>query len=153
MIKPRHTTLRNPHMRMAYRIAKDLYFVNRWNEKTVPVCVLVKDKKILSYGVGGNGMHQMTGMCARVDKPGSDYSLCQWCDGWQHAEQWALRRCQEDPRGATMYMYGMYKLCPVCEDTLEANGIKDVVILRRAKVLFDRHRIGTVVGKPKQFNK
>ncbi len=117
----------------------------------MPVCVIVKAGEILSYGVGGNGMHQMTGVCKRVNKPGSPYSACKWCIGWQHAEQWALRRCQTDPVGSTMYMYGMWHLCDECEWTLEKNGIAEIIMLERASTLFNRHKRGTVVGSPKQF--
>lgn len=149
--KYRHVGIEDRHMRMAYDIAKSFYRPKRWNLKTTPVCVIVKDQTVIGIGIAGGGMHPMRAECARLYRPGSPYSECEWCQEEAHAEQEALRALKADPRGATAYLYGMYHMCETCRAAMAAVGIEDLVLLGGAEVLFNRHDPGTVIGTPRQF--
>lgn len=141
----------NVHMQTMYAIARALYSVNRWNQKTTPICIIARGDEVLALGIAGNGMHPLTAHCDRVDKPGSDYSACKWCQEDQHAEIRALSCLKTDARGAKAYLYGHFHACDNCCKGMELFGIETVVLLEKSSELFDRHHPNTVIGKPDQF--
>ncbi len=151
-MKITYVTIKNPHMRTAYNIAKSFYLVRNWNKKTIPVCIIAKDDELLSFGVGGNGLHQVTGDCGRLGREkGSQYSDCKWCDYPEHSERYAIRGLRSYPFKAKAYMYGHYHVCDECKKALKEVGISHVVLLKNASVLFNRHNPKSIVGKPEQF--
>lgn len=141
----------NLYMKIAYQLAKCLYLTNKWNLKTTPICIIVKNNAIISIGISGNGMHPLTGKCDRIDKPGSDYSLCKYCQEDEHAEIRAISELKTDPKGARCYLYGHYHACTNCIAKLEDIGIRDMVLLDNSDILFNRHNPETVIGSPDQF--
>lgn len=141
----------NLYMKIAYQIAKCLYLTNKWNLKTTPICIIVKDNAIISVGISGNGMHPLTANCDRLNKPGSDYSLCKYCTEAEHAEIRAISELKTDPKGARCYLYSHYYACENCIAKLAEIGIRDIVLLYNSDILFDRHKEGTVIGSPDQF--
>lgn len=147
----RHVSIQDPHMRVAYDLARSFYRLKRWNLKAAPVCVIVKDGRVLGIGISGGGMHQMTGTCARLGREGAPYSDCEWCAEPQHAEQDALRSLKTDPRGATAYLYGHWHMCQACRAAMEAVGLTDWVLLDNAEALFDHRNPETVIGSATQF--
>lgn len=145
----------NEFMKAAYEKAKELYEIKKWNLKTTPVAVIVRDGKILSFGVAGNGMHPTYGKCDRLDLPGSPYTACDYCVEIEHAEQYALRALKWSkisPYGADLYLYGHWHMCPKCVQSARDQGIKRLVLLTDSERLFDRHHPDTVIGKPEQFS-
>lgn len=148
-----YVPISNKYMRAAYEVAKGFYNVKKWNKKTTPVCLLVKNGKVLSVGVSGGGMHAILGKCDREDRPGSPYSDCRHCEESQHAEMRALSELKNDPKGAKCYLYGHFHACKTCVARMAEMGIEEVVLLRWAKILFDRHEPGTVIGTPRQFDR
>ncbi len=151
-MKITYVTIKNPHMRTAYNIAKSLYLVRKWNKKTIPVCIIAKDDELLSFGVGGNGLHQVAGDCDRLlASKGSAYGDCKWCDYPVHAERNAINMLRSYPFKAVAYMYGHYKVCEECKKALKSVGIEHVILLKNADVLFNRHNPKSVVGKEEQF--
>ena len=146
-----YTSLEDKSMRLAYDVAKSFYRLNSWNQKACPVAVIRKNDAVLAIGVSGDGMHQMTAHCDRLDKPGSPYTECKWCVETLHAEQDAIRRLKTDPKGALCYLYGHFHACKACISAMEVLGILDVVLLEGSETLFNRHDPGTIIGKPEQF--
>lgn len=160
MIKFEHVTISNPWMWLAYLIAKDFYKIHLWNKKTIPVAVLISATgEYISHGICSNGMHAVLGHCNRIEEKGTPYHLCEHCATDQHAEVKAIENASFRFSGlnilptkdATMYIYGHYKTCDSCYTLLEMAGIKKVVFLENAEVLFDRHNPNTVIGTAKQF--
>ncbi len=152
-MKYSYTTLDNEYMKLAYKLGKNLYMIKKWNLKTIPVAVLVKDGKYVAHGICSDGKHAIEGHCNRLETKGTAYDTCPHCRESEHAEQKALQDAYDkNVQGAVVYMYGMYKLCPTCTEALEARGITECVFLENAEVLFDRHHPDTVLGTNKQFN-
>lgn len=153
--KYRHVGIGDPNMRMAYDIARAFYRYRGWNLKTTPVAVIAKGGRVLSVGVSGDGMHAMLGECARLDLPGSPYGLCEWCREEKHAEHDALLRLDPalaaEARGATCYLYGHWRMCDGCVESLRIAGVTDLALLSHSRILFDRHDPETVIGRPEQF--
>ncbi len=155
--KYRYVNITNKYMFFAYRIAKALYLVNGWNQKTTPVAVIVNNGLAYSWAAAAHGLHALEGRCERSDKPGSPYSDCKWCVPSHHAERLALDFALKSYKkgtlkGASVYMYGHWHMCQDCVAVLRAAGIKDFVLLENSSELFDRHHENTVIGTPHQFS-
>ena len=140
------------HMTFARDVARSLYKVWGWNQKTTPVCVLVdKDLNIVSWAAAADGMHPLQRHCDRTMSPGSSYNDCEWCIPEKHAEALALLRTDVRLKGGTAYLWGHYKMCVHCVDLLRYAGVKRFVLLEEAATLFDRHKPGNMIGRPEQF--
>lgn len=150
-MKYEYVHLENKYMLFAYSIAKAFYELEKWNNKTSPVAVIVQGGKVVSYAITADGAHARYGVCGRLVTPGQPYSDCLYCVEDQHAEQIAINRLKIDPHGSEIYIYGMYKVCPTCETTLVKNGITTCYLLEDSSVLFDRHNEKTVLGTKEQF--
>lgn len=150
----RTVTLQNEWMKLAYNIAKQHYVINNWNLKTTPVAVIVgQDGRYISHGSCADGRHAIHGFCNRLEVAGSSYENCMFCHEVQHAERLAIEAAGDKPLiGASIYIYGHYKVCEHCLKLLHFHGITQIYILENAHVLFDRHNPNTVLGKPEQFN-
>lgn len=150
----RYVGIDNLAMHFAYMRAKELYMHRRWNKKTTPVAVIMKNNEPISWAASANGAHAIEGKCYRLNKRGSDYSECGWCSEDNHAEQIALRRAKEQNQsvhGCDLYLYGHWHMCETCRKALKEAGIENLFLLENAAVLFDRHHPKTVIGKEEQF--
>ncbi len=138
---------------IAYIYAKNLYLQYKWNSKTIPVCLIIKDGKFISKGICSDGGHAIDGKCDRLKEAGTPYEMCKHCKEEEHAERKALMNAyDQDLTGAIIYLYGHYILCEECIKALNARGIFDCYLLENSAVLFDRHNKDTVLGKSKQFD-
>ena len=147
-----YVTLGNKFMRIAYEKAKALYNTTKWNLKTTPIAVIVKDEKVIAIGIANDGKHVLHRKCDRLGASGTPYENCKWCTNEEHAEIKALGKCKgQDIKNAVLYLYGHYRLCESCTKALKDKGITDFVFLENAEVLFDRHNPNTVLGTEKQF--
>lgn len=147
-----YVSLDNEWMRLAYKLAKNLYFINKWNLKTTPVAIIVKNNRYITHGICADGAHPLQAKCDRLDTKGSSYETCEYCREDQHAERKALQEAYDkDLAGAIIYVYGHYKLCDSCIKALNERGIFSCVLLENSKILFDRHDPDTVLGTEKQF--
>jgi len=148
----RYVSIKNKWIEEAYNEAKKLYNHKKWNLKTTPVAVIVKNDKFISLGISANGKHPLLGKCDRLGKSGTDYDKCEHCAHDQHAERFALNKVpHEDLKGAEIYLYGHYKMCDECIKELQKRGIYHYYLLENSEVLFDRHNKDTVLGTNKQF--
>lgn len=149
----KYVGLDNEWMRQAYDIAKELYNHKKWNLKTTPVAVIVDiNGKFVSQGASANGKHALLGHCDRLGKAGTDYSKCKHCAHDQHAELYALKNANKTKlTGATIYLYGHYKMCDNCIKVLSREGIYKCVLLKDCEKLFDRHNVNTILGTNRQF--
>lgn len=142
----------NRYMEFARDIARCLFKVWGWNEKTTPVCVLVdKEQNIVSWAACADGAHALQRHCDRSGTQGTSYNDCEWCRPEKHAEALALSRTDARLKGGTAYLWGHYKMCSHCVALLYDAGITRLVLLNEAERLFDRHRIGNLIGRPEQF--
>jgi len=148
----KYVTLENEYMRLAYKLAKNLYMVRYWNKKTTPVAIIVKDGMYISHGVCADGRHAIEGTCNRLEEKGTSYDTCRNCKEEEHAEQKALIDAKDvNLRGAVLYVYGHYHICDVCAKALNVRGIDTCYLLENATELFDRHHANTVLGTSRQF--
>ncbi len=148
----KYTSLGNKFMKVAYSIAKSLYNKTKWNLKTTPVVVIVKDNKIITTGVANKGQHVLQQKCKRLGRSGTPYTDCKWCISEEHAEIIALENCKgQNIKDATAYLYGHYKFCKPCLQALKNRGVRTFVVLDDAIILFDRHHPNTVLGTKNQF--
>lgn len=147
-----YVNLENQFMRLAYKLAKNLYMVKKWNLKTTPVAVLVKNGEYINHGVCADGAHAINGHCDRLGEAGTSYGNCKHCAEEEHAERKALQAAYDkDLQGSEVYVYGHYKMCDHCIAALKARGVTRFVLLENASTLFDRHHPQTVLGTENQF--
>lgn len=148
-----YVNIENDWMKLAYKLAKNLYMQKKWNLKTSPVAIIVKDGKFVSHGICADGNHAIEGKCDRLETKGTSYDNCKYCMESEHAERKALQEgYDQDLNDAHIYVYGHYKLCDSCIAALNARGIYKCFLLENASELFDRHHANTVIGKPTQFS-
>lgn len=99
--------------------------------------VIVKDNKILSWGVSGNGYHDKHG-CERKKRGivSGQYEICPGCHFDNHSERNAIRMAEErglkdQLKGATVYLYNHWWACEQCTTKLKSFGIKKVILSRK----------------------
>lgn len=142
----------NRYMEFARDIGKALFKVWGWGEKTTPICVLVdSDQNIVSWAAAADGMHPLNKHCDRLHAKGLSYNDCEWCRPEKHAEALALSRTDVRLKHGTAYLWGHYKMCSHCTALLKDAGIKHFVLVKDAEQIFDRHKVGNLVGRPEQF--
>lgn len=147
-----YVDLNDKFMSIAYTYAKRIYLEYKWNQKTIPVCLIVKDDKFVSKGICSDGGHAKDGTCSRLKESGLPYDACKHCKEEEHAERKALAAAyDQDLTGAVLYLYGHYKLCPSCIEALNARGITECYLLKNSEALFNRHLKSSVLGTPEQF--
>lgn len=80
-------------------------------------------------------------VCPRVEansKSGEDYHFCSdICNQDFHGERAAIDACIDsgaDPRGATVYVVGHTYCCDGCIAAMQANGVKQAIVLDSNKV-------------------
>ncbi len=141
----------NQYMTFARDIARACYKVWGWDKKTQPVAVIVQKEEIVSWAIAADGMHALNRVCDREMDKGSDYDACEWCRPAMHAEALAVSRAGTSLGGATCYVWGHYKMCDHCVLLLNKAGIKSLVLMKDSEILFNRHRAGSLVGRPEKF--
>jgi deoxycytidylate deaminase len=138
----------NPFIKQAEEYAR-LYSL----DKTMPTgAVLVKDGSIIALGANGSNYHEVHG-CFRVKNnipTGQGYELCEGCSPDNHAEAKAITAAKElciDLVDSDIYLWGHYWCCKPCWDKMIAAGIKNVFLLEKSEILFDKNNPNNIVGK------
>jgi dCMP deaminase len=146
-------------------VKKDNFFMNEAREfaknnsldKTMPTgAVLVKDKKIFSFGANGSSYHKEHG-CFRVKNnipTGEGYELCEGCHPKNHAEAKVIYEAQKnniDTKDSDLYLWGHFWCCKTCWDKMIDAGIKDIYLMEDSDILFNKEDRNNIIGH--QFDK
>ncbi len=138
-----YVSLDNKFMREAATYAAE----NAFEGMTVTSTVLVKDGKIISKGINGDGYHQKNNRCEREGMPsGKGYELCPGCHPDNHSERVAIKKAQElgvDLSDAEAYLYGHWWSCESCMNALSEAGVKNLYLLEGGKQFFAREIEGS----------
>lgn len=114
--------------------------------------VLVKDEIIIARAANGSDYHKHN-ECERVKKgipTGQGYDLCEGCHPKNHSEQSVIQEAKKnglDASGADIYLWGHWWCCEPCWKVMIENGIRDVYLLEKSEILFDRSHPENIVGK------
>jgi len=84
------------------------------------------------YWIGSNWCHNAQEECPRKDyKSGEGYELCKSvCQQDNHAEVDVCMNAGVYAKGGTLYLLGHTYCCDHCKKTMDAFGIKEVIIGR-----------------------
>jgi deoxycytidylate deaminase len=119
-------------------------------DKSMPTSsVIVKDGNIIGHGANGSKYHE-THICERVKRgipTGQGYELCEGCHPKNHSEPRAIDDAGESAKGADLYLWGHWWCCEPCWNSIIGAGIKDVYLVEGSEVLFNREKVGNIVGK------
>ncbi|MFZ3015994.1 MAG: deaminase [Minisyncoccia bacterium] len=118
--------------------------------------VVVKNSEILGLGANGSNYHK-NHECERIKKnipTGQGYDLCEGCHPKNHSELKAIKDAMDkdfNPKGADLYLWGHWWCCEPCWDAIIKAGIKNVYLMNRSEILFNKENSDNIVGK--QFPK
>src|SRR3989338_4761360 len=123
-------------------------------DKTILVAaVIVKDYQVIGWGANGSDYHT-NNQCQRVVlgcKTGEGYELCEGCHPKNHSEAKAIKDVQSrgllDARGADLYLWGHWWCCKSCCDAMIEAGIRDVYLLDRSYILFNKNHPDNIVER------
>jgi len=101
--------------------------------------VLVREGEIIGAGANGSTYHEQHG-CERKKQnipTGEGYQLCGGCHPKNHAEQTAIRHC-ENPNQADLYLWGHWWCCESCWNAMIQADIKNVYLPEGAEGMFKK---------------
>lgn len=139
-----YVPVENPFMQQAKKLVDDLEqqlsekYPGKVFEERKLGAVVVKNGVIIGAGTNGVLYHVEHG-CERKRQnipTGTGYELCEGCSPKNHAEQTALRSCNEDPVGADLYLWGHWWCCESCWGKMITAGIERVYLVEGAEKLF-----------------
>jgi len=152
----------NPFMREA----KDLCVKHSTDDKQPTAAVIVKDGKVLGRGANQSKLRSAflkklheKGWCVRKIlkvKTGEKYWMCPGCSGYDmHAEAEAIANTRKNgyaTEGADLYLWGHWWCCEPCWKKIIDSGIKNVYLLEKSEVYFNRGNPNNLIGR-RNFSK
>ena len=122
-------------------------------DKTLPGgAVIVYEEIIIGLGANGSDHHEKSG-CRRAElgcKTGEGYELCEGCHPKNHSEPRAIQNALSrgyKTKGADLYLWGHWWCCKWCWDSMLKAGIKNVYLLEKSEVLFNKEHPDNMIGK------
>jgi len=139
----------NMHMRTAKEFARKFSL-----DEIMPGAAVVADAGGHVIGIGANGSkYHKKQKCRRVVlgcKTGEGYELCEGCHPKNHSEAKAIADAgqrRHSTIGADLYLWGHWWFCGSCWDCMIAAGIRNVYLLERSHILFNREHPNNIVGR------
>lgn len=143
-----YVSMDNQYMTRAKAYAKEF----RSNLVLPSAAVIVKDDEMIGVGSIGNNPAHIKG-CVRVElhmPTGQGYDLCDGCSPKNHSERQAVFDAMKqghDATGADLYLWGHWWACEPCWKAMIEAGIKNVYLLERSEVLFNKEHPDNIIGR------
>ena len=160
--KLKFVSANNIYIKEAYKYAK-----KHSTERRHPTgMVIVKDKTIVAYGANQaklrkkilQRLHRRYCIRKLLHVPtGRSYWLCPGCADYSfHAEVQAVeyaRKRQINLLDSDAYLWGHWWCCQNCSNVLEKAGIRQIYLLQKAHILFNRNNKFNKIGDFAYFDK
>jgi len=144
----RFVSIENKFMKSAMLFARENSL-----DKIMPIgSVLVKDNNIIGLGANGSDYHNKN-ICKRISlniATGQGYDLCEGCHYKNHSEQRAISDAiikGFNIRGSDLYLWGHWWCCRWCRNLIISSNIKNIYLLEKSEILFNKNKKGNIVGK------
>lgn len=131
--------------------AKEFSCRHSLDDKQKTGSVLVKDNVIIGRGANGSKYH-INNICERVKRnipTGKGYDLCEGCHPNNHSESKSILNAKKtglDISGADLYLWGHWWCCQPCWNVMNASGIRNVYLLEKSEILFNRESKENILG-------
>ncbi len=122
-------------------------------DKVMPnASLIIKNNKIINAAANGSDYHKKF-ECQRIKlkiPTGQGYELCEGCHYKNHSESKVIRKARLegcDTKNADLYLWGHFWCCKPCWNEIITAKIKNVFLLEKSYVLFNKEHPENIVGK------